>query len=53
MWYFVNKLAESFLFYVFPLVFSRKSIIFVAKFKINGCHADWSSFHIHIVVPLP
>jgi len=24
MWNFVNKLAESFLFLVFPLVFSRK-----------------------------
>ena len=33
MWCFVNKLAESFLFYVFPLVFSRKSIIFVAKLR--------------------
>ena len=34
MWNFVNKLAESFLFLVFPLIFSRKSIILWRNSKL-------------------
>ncbi len=39
---FGRKTAETMFFLYFPLVFSRKSIIFVAKIEINGCHANRS-----------